>query len=687
MWQRLRFLTHSRSANIRLLTVLLISQAIIIAALTFVLWLVEQADAARSAAQHANTIAYLVAESTEFAVQIEQYNELDELVTEIARHPDIAYVVITDMDGETLATGGVPIDSPIPDERFSFSLDDGVCDAQAPIMVSGDTIAYARIGLSLPRSLAGLRQRVIIWAGGLVGVLSLSMLIWTIAVRHWEHLLTSLATLIEQQIGRGNFRLNLPGETNGEIGRLTQVLNRLGEIYNDSLDQLSQRAEELATLNTLTAVINRTLDLQEVLDESLQQALDLIGWEMGAIYLWDERSEALNMVTYVDLPESYIRETVAYRMGESITGRAAVERRTIAIKDARLHPDLRAEVVKGGPISRIDIPLTAPPNDRLMGVLLLGSAMSEHIAIDEMGLLNTVANQIAIALDKAQLHHQVTQHAEELEGIVSARTAQLAKAIDELSVALERAQEAEKLKSQLLSTVSHELRTPLATIKGHTSLLVQHLEQVSPEMLVEFLGEIEEEADKLTELITDLLEMSRIEAGMLHIQPQYVDLLDILRGTVHAAKIRIPDHPLCLQSTGVLPPVFADARRVEQIINNLLDNADKYSPDGSPITIRIRPDDAWLVISVEDLGNGIREEHLEHIFDRFFQAKGVRTSHNGVGLGLAICRGLVEAHGGRIWVESELEKGSTFSFALPIATEGAVSGDERNEKDNDSRRR
>jgi signal transduction histidine kinase/HAMP domain-containing protein len=686
LWKQLRALVLAWPAHTRLLAALLCSQAIIISALWLAFWRVERAEVSRLATQHAETVANLVAEGCAGDVRARRYSDLNELITEASYGQDIAYVTISDSEGELLAASSLPAWPTAPDEVFQFDLDDGIYDVRAPILASGDSIGYVWAGLDVSGPLARLRQKVITWAVGFAAVFVLNALIWSAALNRWARLLARLSMSIEKQISRGNFQLNLPGRTDDETSQLAQSLNRLGQIYNDSLDRLSKRADELATLNALTAVINRTLDLQEVLDESLRQALDLIGWEMGAIYLWDERSELLNMVSYVNLPETYIRQTVAYRMGEGTTGRAAEERRTVAIKDARVHPDLRAEVAEGGPISRIDAPLTAPPNDRLMGVLLLGSATPEHIDIDEMGLLNTVANQIAIALDKAQLHHQVTQHAEELEGIVAARTTQLADAIKELSVALERAQEAEKLKSQLLSTVSHELRTPLATIKGHTSLLIEHLKQVSPEMLVEFLGEIEEEADKLTDLITDLLEMSRIEAGMLHIHPQSVDLLDVLRGAVNAAGVRIPNHPLRLEASERLPPASADPRRVEQIVNNLLDNADKYSPDGSPIIVHVRPDSAWLVVSVEDHGYGIKEEHLEHIFDRFFQTNEIRTSRKGVGLGLAICRGLVEAHGGRIWVESQPGKGSTFSFTLPAAGAISVAGDERHEQDNHSRR-
>jgi signal transduction histidine kinase len=301
---------------------------------------------------------------------------------------------------------------------------------------------------------------------------------------------------------------------------------------------------------------------------------------------------------------------------------------------------------------------------------------------DEINLLMTIAHQVAVAIDKAQLYTKVSRHAVELERIVDARTKQLAEVIDELVVAAERAQEAEKLKSLLLSTVSHELRTPLATIKGSTSMLRAHYQQITPDMLAEHLADIEEEADKLTELISSLLEMSRIEAGILQIHPQAIDLGAVVKSAVAAAQRRVNDHHIQLSVDDHLPVCYGDARRIEQIVANLIDNAAKYSESGKQIDIRLENRDKELVVSVIDHGRGIPPEQLERIFDRFYQLGQTGDSgRHGIGLGLAICRGLVEAHGGGIWAESEYQKGSTFSFSLPIAQTETLAEDHWHETD------
>jgi two-component system sensor histidine kinase KdpD len=238
-----------------------------------------------------------------------------------------------------------------------------------------------------------------------------------------------------------------------------------------------------------------------------------------------------------------------------------------------------------------------------------------------------------------------------------------------LSVALERAQEADQFKSRLLSIVSHELRTPLATIKGHTSMLADHYRHVARGTLLEFLLDIEEETDKLTELISNLLEMSRIEAGVLQIRSQAIDLVEVVRSTIEAAQARVPGHPLRLETPGSALTVFADARRIQQILDNLLDNAAKHSEYGTPIVVRVQVVGNAARVSVEDQGRGIAPEHLDRVFEHFYQVRdygGSKQHGGGIGLGLAICRGLVEAHGGRIWVESEVGSGSTFYFTLPL---------------------
>jgi signal transduction histidine kinase len=374
------------------------------------------------------------------------------------------------------------------------------------------------------------------------------------------------------------------------------------------------------------------------------------------------------MVSYVGLSEDVVREEISYELGEGVTGKAAQTGKIIVVDDVDRHADSAQRKGIDLPQTQISIPLVTVPG-QLLGVLNVANSERKVPAQDELSLLKTVAHQIALAIDKAQLYTAASMRADELEGIVEARTEQLAQAIDELSHALEKARETDKLKSMLLSTVSHELRTPLATIKGTTSMLVEHHQQIDAETLKEHLGDIEAETDKLTGLISDLLEMSRIESGMLHIQPQPFDLADTLRSTINAAQVRLGNHIVSLAASDGLAPCYGDARRVEQIVDNLLENAAKYSPEGSPINIRVEGRGEELVVSVADKGEGIAPEHLEYIFDRFYQVRrGRDAGRGGIGLGLAICRGLVEAHGGKIWVESTPGEGSTFFFSLPTAT-------------------
>ncbi|HEC23117.1 MAG TPA: GAF domain-containing protein [Chloroflexi bacterium] len=499
--------------------------------------------------------------------------------------------------------------------------------------------------------------------------------------------ITDLTRIVEEQIATGKLDIALETIEQDEIGRLIVALNKLGRAYRASLDDLARRANEMAMLNLVAETINSTLDLQQVFDTSLREALKTVNWDMGSIYMWDERIDSLNMVSYVGLSEEVVRHTFSCQLGEGIAGVAARSRKMVIVDDMREHPEYASFYIDGMPITQISIPLVTAPG-KLLGVLNIGNSNRRTLPSDELNLLTTVAHQITLAIDKAQLYHQVSQHAEELEDLVAARTAQLAKAIDELSVALQKAQEAEKLKSLLLTTVSHELRTPLATIKGSTSLLIEHHQHISGEALIQYLKDIEEETDKLTELISSLLEMSRIEAGVLQIQPQPIDLADVLRSSVNAAQLRLGDHIVHLTTENELPTCYGDARRIQQILANLLDNAAKYSPPGTPIRVHAESQGQELIVSVTDQGQGIPPEHVEHIFDRFYQVSNSRgdAGRHGIGLGLAICRGLVEAHGGRIWVESEVGRGSTFYFSLPAAGAQTLREGEEDEQKDDPHR-
>jgi len=234
----------------------------------------------------------------------------------------------------------------------------------------------------------------------------------------------------------------------------------------------------------------------------------------------------------------------------------------------------------------------------------------------------------------------------------------------ELRAALRRAQEMDQLKTQLLSTVSHELRTPLTSIRGQTTTLLDYAEQITPKERQEALRIVDEEAARLDELIGHVLDMSRLEAGKLSVELGATDVRPIVQEAVAQMAARTPSHKLVVNLPPTLPLAQADPRRVTQVVNNLLDNAIKFSPPGTTVMVAIEEHTHTVIVRVRDEGPGIAPEHLQRIFNRFYRVEqqGVRTS--GVGLGLAICKGLVEAMGGQIAVTSQVGQGSVFSFSL-----------------------
>lgn len=235
-----------------------------------------------------------------------------------------------------------------------------------------------------------------------------------------------------------------------------------------------------------------------------------------------------------------------------------------------------------------------------------------------------------------------------------------------------RDREADAMKSQLLSTVSHELRTPLASIKGFATTLLRQDVNWSESEQRDFLRIIEDETDRLTEIIDNLLDMSQIEAGALRIDKEPTQLRALIRDLVDEIRMRTEAHWFVVDLPTDLPRVLADPRRVRQVIRNLLDNAVKYSKGGQ-ITVSCHVEGDHVVVGVSDQGEGISPQYLSKVFDRFFQVDGKSTRRQGgSGLGLSISRGIVQAHGGKMWAESVVGQGSAFRFTLPLAPSESV---------------
>ena len=227
--------------------------------------------------------------------------------------------------------------------------------------------------------------------------------------------------------------------------------------------------------------------------------------------------------------------------------------------------------------------------------------------------------------------------------------------------------ELDKLRTSLLSTVSHELRTPLAGIKGYVTLLLDYFNKLKTAQKWESLEAIDQSTDRLTELIEHLLDMSRLDAGLLRLDLQPIEPQNIFLTAVEEAKLRSPKYRFKTKVAARMPIVTADAKRLRQVIDNLLDNAVKYSNEGTEIVVQTEVKQGELLVGVADQGRGIPATEIKKIFDRFYRIEErLEKDPGGLGLGLSLCKALVEAHGGKIWVESQVGEGSTFYFVIPL---------------------
>ena len=275
-----------------------------------------------------------------------------------------------------------------------------------------------------------------------------------------------------------------------------------------------------------------------------------------------------------------------------------------------------------------------------IGVLGVATSFARYFSPANVELLTGIAREIAIAVRNAQLYEEASS----------------AKALRELDT----------MRTEFLANVSHELRTPLAVIKGSANSLLQPDVIFDEQTRREFLVSIDKDADTLTRLVDDLLLMSRLEADALQVnrKPRTVEeILDSIKDRLESITVK---HHLDISIPEAIPPVLADDVRIGEVLTNLVDNAVKFSDDGTTIKIEARRSNNKVIISVADEGIGIPPELLEKVFERFFQGNGHKnTRRKGSGLGLSICRGILDAHEGKIWVESKPGKGSKFSFSLP----------------------
>lgn len=434
---------------------------------------------------------------------------------------------------------------------------------------------------------------------------------------------------------------------------------------------LALRTEQLEAVRAVTAEITRELELPTVLQLITQRACVLTGATAGDLDLWDEERQVLvPEATYGHVAD---RPMTTRKHGEGAMDVVAQRRQGLIINDYRTsgvaHPSTLAH-------TQIMASLIEPLlyGDRLLGVIGVDhESEGQTFTAHDQATLKLFAAQAAIAIENARLYEAVRTHAAELEARVQARTR-------ELEAANRQLLRASRFKSEFLANMSHEIRTPLNSILGFAQLLREQTKEIFSPKQTRFLTNIHRSGEHLLQLINDILDLSKVEAGKTTFEvvsldvPQVLeDILVIARGLAHKKSQSIET-----QIAPDLPPLRADPLRLKQICFNLLSNAVKFTPDRGRITVAAQstPDAAFLDIRVTDTGIGIRAEDLPRLFQEFVQLDTTRSQwEEGTGLGLALTTRLVELHGGTLTATSPGEgQGSTFTVRLPFAGPAAPAG-------------
>ena len=404
-----------------------------------------------------------------------------------------------------------------------------------------------------------------------------------------------------------------------------------------SARELEEVTARLRGVQVVTEAALAHLSLSELLPELLGRIRRLLAVDTVAILLVD--GDAVVPCAATGLDEE-VQQPIRIPIGQGFAGRIAAERRPIIIDDVDradlLTPLLREKGIR----SLLGVPLLI--GGQVIGVLHVGTLGARRFTKEDVHFLQLIADRAALAIDHARLYE-------------AERTARA------------QAEMAARLRDEFLSVAAHELKTPVTSLRAFAQLVLRELQTKGapdPVRLQRALRTIDRQSGKLSRLISQLLDVARLEAGRLAVEPELVDVTEIVEGVVQSAQPTTTTHTLEVRAAG---PVlaWADPVRLEQVITNLIDNAIRFSPRGGSITAEVSSrTDGTICLSVTDQGVGIPHARREWIFDRFHQGDPGSYSA-GLGLGLYVSRQIVELHGGTIDVESPPDGGSRFVVTLP----------------------
>ncbi len=444
------------------------------------------------------------------------------------------------------------------------------------------------------------------------------------------------------------------------------------ERYTQMGSEVSRFERQLLAINTITAVINRSTDLNRILNTTLVETYAALNLRHSAIWLWDSRAMQLRPRNYHGLPDSLIQELADSEaaLHEPIGAKAD---QTSLIHDLTGLLQHHAERYKLPYV--LNIPLMA--QQQLVGVLTFFSQDASSFTLETKACLNTIANLVGTAIYNMRLFEQVQNYASNLEAEVAVRTTDLRTANEKLKTARDLANEASRAKSVFLANMSHELRTPLNAILGYSELLQDEAQDLNQPDFVPPLQKIHSAGKHLLNLISDILDLSKIEAGKMQLYPENFKISNMVDEVVNTSSPLIEKNSNALQVLYAdnLGLMWADMTKVRQVLFNLLSNACKFTEKGQiklEVSRQTINGGDWINFRVTDTGIGMSAEQLKKLFKEFSQADPSTTrKYGGTGLGLVISQRFSQMMGGNITVKSELGKGSVFLIRLPAHLPGS----------------
>ena len=420
---------------------------------------------------------------------------------------------------------------------------------------------------------------------------------------------------------------------------------RLFEEVQARTTELAKSVDELRALSDVSQAVNSTLDLGQVLETIVAKSTQLSQTEAGAIYVCNKRTGEFELSATYGMSEEFLAAVRDQHATISEAIRIATQQRAPE-QVADLLLDAPSPVIdtvlRAGFRARLLVPLVSA--DRIIGALVVRRKEPGEFSASTIDLLETFAAQSVVAIQNAHLFREIDDKSRQL--------------------AL-----ASQHKSQFLANMSHELRTPLNAILGYTELILDNVYGDIPDKARKTLERVQANGKHLLGLINDVLDLSKIEAGQLSLALSEYSMRDVIHN-VYSAVESLASHKnlaLRIELAPALPKTLGDERRLTQVLLNLVGNAIKFTDSGE-VAIKASSVDSAVLVAVRDTGPGISEADQAKIFEEFQQADSSTTKEKGgTGLGLAIAKRIIEMHGGRLWVESQIGRGSTFCFTVPIS--------------------